>query len=51
MTPNHKDNSPAVGAAQERTTKDKLNLIKEVEQRNDERIQAHEEAKKRDEQE
>ena len=49
MTTNN-NNSPAVGAAEERTTTDKLNLIKEVEQRNEERIRAHEEAHK-DEQE
>lgn len=47
---NNNNNSHAVGAAEGRTTKDKLGLIKEVEQRNDERIRAHEEARK-DEQE
>lgn len=45
MTTKHKDNPSAVGAAEERTTKDKIALIKEVEQRNDERILAHEESK------
>lgn len=51
MTNHDKNTTPAVGAAQERTTKEKLDLIKEVEQRNDERIRTHEEAKKSDEQE
>ena len=39
---NNNNNSSAVGAAEERTTKDKLVLIKEVEQRNDWRVRKHE---------